>query len=130
MKEWSNFKSIVVEKYIDWSSFFWTQINISDKKKRGWIPTDSPSMTRPDISNLMIFLQQFMQRISVRVGLHKLINYSVEVLKTRLALIAANNQDAVEPNHPCNRPAAVTVLAVRYSTNRCSICIPADWSKK
>lgn len=32
--------------------------------------------------------------------------------------MAANKQDAVEPNHRCNRAAAVTVLEDRYSTSQ------------
>lgn len=40
--------------------------------------------------------------------------------------MAANKQDAVEPNHRCNRAAAVTVLEDRYSTSQHGVCIPAD----
>lgn len=46
------------------------------------------SKTRLDISNLMTFLHastRVLQRISVRIGLHKLIDYSVEILKTHSA---------------------------------------------
>lgn len=40
--------------------------------------------------------------------------------------MAANKQDAVEPNHRCNRAAGVTVLEDRYTTSQRGVCIPAD----
>lgn len=44
--------------------------------------------------------------------------------------MAANKQDAVEPNHRCNHAIAVTVLEDRYSTSQRGVCIPADPRKK
>lgn len=68
-------------------------MNVSGQKKeeKNWMRMNSTALsskTRLDISNLMTFLHastRVLQRISVRIGLHKLIDYSVEILKTHSA---------------------------------------------
>lgn len=68
-------------------------MNVSGQKEeeKNWMRMNSTALsskTRLDISNLMTFLHastRVLQRISVRIGLHKLIDYSVEILKTHSA---------------------------------------------
>lgn len=100
-----------------------------------WIPSIAHSMTRLDISNLLTFLLPVPQFLCSGAYLcestaayNNLINYSVEVLKTRLA-------KWLPINKTLRNQITLTIILLlsqflKTGTNQCSICFPAELNRK